>query len=110
MAASPSGRRTAWTLTVTATIGDWKLDLMAKMIFQTLWTDKKAESDLAALKDELEQINAAGEESANSLNMAVIEAALNEMLDFSGPTIDEKCWTNSCAALPCWTIPISAGI
>lgn len=22
-------------------IGDWKLDLMAKMIFQTLWTDKK---------------------------------------------------------------------
>lgn len=133
-------------------IGDWKLDLMAKMIFQTLWTDKKAavleayrllqecfqsdtsnnkaavaaiqgkiarakermdnlismradgeiskeqfqdlrqkaESDLAALNEELERINAAGEESDNSLNMSAIEAALNEMLDFSGPTIDEK--------------------
>ena len=133
-------------------IGDWKLDLMAKMIFQTLWTDKKAavleayrllqecfqsdtsnnkaavaaiqgkiarakermdnlismradgeiskeqfqdlrqkaESDLAALNDELERINAAGEDSDNSLNMSAIEAALNEMLDFSGPTIDEK--------------------
>ena len=133
-------------------IGDWKLDLMAKMIFQTLWTDKKsavleayrllqecyqsdtshnkatvaaiqgkiarakermdnlismradgeiskeqfkdlrqkAEADLAALNEELERINAVGEESDNSLNMAAIESALNEMLDFSGPSIDEK--------------------
>lgn len=51
---------------------------------------QKAEADLAALNDELERINAVGEESDNSLNMTAIEAALNEMLDFSGPTIDEK--------------------
>lgn len=133
-------------------IGDWKLDLMAKMIFQTLWTDKKAavleayrllqecyqsdtnnnkaaaaaiqgkivraeermgnlismradgeiskeqfqdlrqraESDLAALNEELKRISAVNEESDNALNMAAIEAALNEMLDFSGPSMDEK--------------------
>ncbi len=133
-------------------IGDWKLDLMAKMIFQTLWADKKAtvleayrllqecyqsdtnnnkaaaaaiqgkiaraeermgnlismradgeiskeqfqelrhkvEADLAALNEELELIDTVNEESDNSLNMAAIEAALDEMLDFSGPSIDEN--------------------
>ena len=153
-------------------IGDWKLDLMAKMIFQTLWTDKKvvvleayrllqecyqsdtnnnkaaaaaiqgkiaraeermenlismradgeiskeqfqdlrqkAESDLAALNEELERINAVNEESDSSLNMAAIEAALNEMLDFSAPALMKRCWTSSCAALPRWTTPTSAGI
>lgn len=50
----------------------------------------KAESDLAALNEELERIKAVSEESDNSLNMAAIEAALNEMLDFSGPSMDEN--------------------
>lgn len=61
---------------------------ISKEQFQDL--RQKAEADLAALNEELERINAAGEESDNSLNMSAIEAALNEMLDFSGPSIDEK--------------------
>ncbi|ASB39427.1 hypothetical protein ADH66_01430 [Acutalibacter muris] len=61
---------------------------ISKEQFQDL--RQKAEADLASLNEELERINAVGGESDNSLNMTAIEAALNEMLDFSGPSIDEK--------------------
>lgn len=61
---------------------------ISKEQFQDL--RQKAEADLAALNEELERISAVNEESDNALNMAVIEVALNEMLDFSGSSIDEK--------------------
>lgn len=133
-------------------IGDWKLDLMAKKIFESIWTDKKdavmeaykllgecyqsdssnnkatiaavqgkisratarldnliamradgeiskekfgelrqkAESELATLNEELDKLNAVSDESAEFLDMNAIKAALDEMIDFSGPTIDEN--------------------
>ena len=133
-------------------IGDWKLDLMAKKIFETIWTDrkevaklaykmlrecyqsdasknkativavqgkisrttarmenlismrvdgeiskeqfqnlhKKAEAELAALNEELVRLNSAFAELPNMLNMERIEAALDSILDFSGPSIDDS--------------------
>ena len=133
-------------------IGDWKLGLMAKKIFETIWMDrkevaklaykllrecyqsdesknkatvaavqgkisrttarmenlismridgeitkeqfqalhKKAEAELAALNEELVRLNSAFAEAPNMLNMERIEAALDSILDFSGPSIDES--------------------
>ena len=133
-------------------IGDWKLGLMAKKIFETIWTDrkevaklaykmlrecyqsdanknkatiasvqgkisrttarmenlismrvdgeiskeqfqnlhKKAEAELAALNEELVRLNSAFAEAPDTLNMERIEAALDSILDFSGPSIDES--------------------
>ena len=133
-------------------VGDWKLDLMAKKIFETIWTDRKedaklaykllrecyqadasrnkatiaavqgkisratgrmenliamradgeiskeqfqtlrqkAETELAALNEELGRLNSAFDDETDALDMAAIEAALDSMLDFSGPTIDSN--------------------
>lgn len=133
-------------------IGDWKLDLMAKKIFETIWTDRKsavteaykllqecyqsdanknratisaiqgklsratarmdnlvamradgeiskeqfqslrhkAEIEIAALNEELAELNAVSDEAAQALDMDAIEAALNEVLDFSKPKISES--------------------
>ena len=132
-------------------ICDWRMDLMAKVIFETLWRDKKAavmeaysllrecyqadsssnraaisalqgkiaratakienlismraegeiskeefqsqrkkaEDDLTALKSEMEKLDASGDDKAASLDMSAIQKALDEILDFSGPKIDE---------------------
>lgn len=133
-------------------IGDWKLDLMAKKIFETIWTDRKesviqaykllnecfqsntqnnkaaisalqgkiarttarldnlismradgeiskeqfksmqqkATEELEALNAELKRITAETKEGESSLDMAAIQSALDEILDFSKPTINEK--------------------
>ena len=133
-------------------IGDWKLDLMAKKIFEAIWTDRKgdakmaykllgecyqsdtshnketiaavqgkisrattrldnliamradgeiskeqfqtlrqkAETELAALNEELGRLNSAFDDETGALDMAAIEAALDSMLDFSGQTIDSN--------------------
>lgn len=133
-------------------IGDWKLDLMAKRIFETIWTEKKeavleaykllhecfqsdtnknkatvaaiqgklsrttarmenlvamradgeiskeqfqslrhkAETEISALNEELAKLNSVSDEAAQALDMDAIEAALNEVLDFSKPKIDES--------------------
>lgn len=132
-------------------ICDWRMDPMAKVIFETLWRDKKAavmeaysllrecyqadsssnraaisalqvkiaratakienlismraegeiskeeflsqrkkaEDDLAALKSEMDKLDASGDDKAAYLDMSAIEKALDEVLDFSGPKIDE---------------------
>ena len=133
-------------------IGDWKLDLMAKKIFETIWTDRKesviqaykllnecfqsntqnnkaaisalqgkiarttarldnlismradgeiskeqfksmqqkATEELEALNAELKRITTETKEGESSLDMAAIQSALDEILDFSKPTINEK--------------------
>ncbi len=133
-------------------IGDWKLDLMAKKIFESIWTDKKdavmgaykllgecyqsdasnnkatiaavqgkisratarldnlitmradgeiskekfgelrqkAENELSTLNEELDKLNAVSDESVKSLDMGAIKVTLDEMIDFSGPKIDEN--------------------
>lgn len=133
-------------------VGDWKLDLMAKKIFEVIWTDRKedaklaykllrecyqadasrnkatnaavqgkisratgrmenliamradgeiskeqfqtlrqkAETELAALNEELGRLNSAFDDETDVLDMAAIEAALDSMLDFSGPSIDSN--------------------
>ena len=133
-------------------VGDWKLDLMAKKIFEAIWTDRKedaklaykllrecyqadasrnkatiaavqgkisratgrmenliamradgeiskeqfqtlrqkAETELAALNEELGRLNSAFDDETDALDMAAIEAALDSMLDFSGPSIDSN--------------------
>lgn len=133
-------------------IGDWKLDLMAKKIFETIWTDRKesviqaykllnecfqsntqnnkaaisalqgkiarttarldnlismradgeiskeqfksmqqkATEELEALNAELKRITVETKEGESSLDMAAIQSALDEILDFSKPTINEK--------------------
>ena len=133
-------------------VGDWKLDLMAKTIFETIWTDKKvavmeaytllqecyqadsrsnaatisaiegkisrasaklenliamradgeiskeqfqnlrkkAEDELSALKAELDRLSASAREEDTTLDMEAIKKALDEMIDFSGPKIDEN--------------------
>lgn len=153
-------------------VGDWKLDLMAKKIFETIWTDRKedaklaykllrecyqadasrnkatiaavqgkisratgrmenliamradgeiskeqfqtlrqkAETELAALNEELGRLNSAFDDETDALDMAAIEAALDSMLDFSGPTIDSNIIENSCAALLPLITVITVGI
>ncbi len=133
-------------------IGDWKLDLMAKKIFETIWTDrksavieaykllqecyqsdnnkntatisaiqgklsratarmdnliamradgeiskeqfqgmrKKAETEIAALNEELNKLNITSDETVQSLDMEAIKKALDEVIDFSGPKISEN--------------------
>ena len=133
-------------------IGDWKLDLMAKKIFEVIWTGRKedaklaykllrecyqadasrnkatiaaiqgkisrvtgrmenliamradgeiskeqfqtlrqkAETELAALNEELGRLNSAFDDETDTLDMTAIEAALDSMLDFSGPSIDSN--------------------
>lgn len=133
-------------------VGDWKLDLMAKKIFEAIWTDRKedakmaykllrecyqadasrnkatiatvqgkisratgrmenliamradgeiskeqfqtlrqkAETKLAALNEELGRLNSAFDDETDALDMTAIEAALDSMLDFSGPSIDSN--------------------
>ena len=133
-------------------VGDWKLDLMAKKIFEAIWTDRKedaklaykllrecyqadasrnkatiaavqgkisratgrmenliamradgeiskeqfqtlrqkAETELAALNEELGRLNSAFDDETDALDMTAIEAALDSMLDFSGPSIDSN--------------------
>ncbi len=133
-------------------VGDWKLDLMAKKIFEAIWTDRKedaklaykllrecyqadasrnkatiaavqgkisratgrmenliamradgeiskeqfqtlrqkAETELAALNEELGRLNSAFDDETDALDMAAIEATLDSMLDFSGPSIDSN--------------------
>ena len=133
-------------------VGDWKLDLMAKKIFEAIWTDRKedaklaykllrecyqadasrnkatiaavqgkisratgrmenliamradgeiskeqfqtlrqkAETELAALNEELDRLNSAFDDETDALDVAAIEAALDSMLDFSGPSIDSN--------------------
>lgn len=133
-------------------VGDWKLDLMAKKIFEAIWTDRKedaklaykllrecyqadasrnkatiaavqgkisratgrmenliamradgeiskeqfqalrqkAETELAALNEELGRLNSAFDDETDALDMAAIEAALDSMLDFSSQTIDSN--------------------
>lgn len=133
-------------------IGDWKLDLMAKKIFESIWTDRKedaklaykllrecyqsdasrnkgtiaavqgkisratarmenliamradgeiskeqfqtlrqkAETELADLNEELNRLNAAFDDETDAPPMAVIEDALDSILDFSGPSIDSS--------------------
>lgn len=133
-------------------VGDWKLDLMAKKIFEAIWTDRKedaklayrllrecyqadasrnkatiaavqgkisratgrmenliamradgeiskeqfqtlrqkAETELAALNEELCRLNSAFDDETEALDMTAIEAALDSMLDFSGPSIDSN--------------------
>lgn len=133
-------------------IGDWKLDLMAKKIFETIWTDrksavieaykllqecyqsdsnkntatisaiqgklsratarmdnliamradgeiskeqfqglrKKAETEIAALNEELDRLNITSDETVQSLDMEAIKKALDEVMDFSEPKISEN--------------------
>ena len=133
-------------------IGDWKLDLMAKKIFEVIWTGRKedaklaykllrecyqadasrnkatiaaiqgkisratgrmenliamradgeiskeqfqtlrqkVETELAALNEELGRLNSAFDDETEALDMTAIEAALDSMLDFSGPSIDSN--------------------
>ena len=133
-------------------VGDWKLDLMAKKIFEAIWTDRKedakmaykllrecyqadasrnkatiatvqgkisratgrmenliamradgeiskeqfqtlrqkAETELAALNEELGRLNSAFDDETDALDMTAIEVALDSMLDFSGPSIDSN--------------------
>ena len=133
-------------------IGDWKLDMMAKKIFETIWTDRKAavteayrllhecyqsdtnrnratlsaiqgklaratarmdnlvtmradgeiskeqfrsmrqkaETEITGLKEELSRLNAASDDEAEAFDMDAIQTALEEVIDFSGPTIDEN--------------------
>ena len=133
-------------------IGDWKLDLMAKAIFESIWTDrksavleaytilrecyqsdshnnratisaiqgkiarasaklenliamradgeiskeqfqvlrKKTEDELSALNTELDRLNTSFEDEAAALDLTAIEKALNEIIDFSRPKIDES--------------------
>ena len=133
-------------------IGDWKLDLMAKKIFEVIWTGRKedaklaykllrecyqadasrnkatiatvqgkisratgrmenliamradgeiskeqfqtlrqkAETELAALNEDLGRLNSAFDDETDALDMAAIEATLDSMLDFSGPSIDSN--------------------
>ena len=133
-------------------VGDWKLDLMAKKIFEAIWTDRKedaklaykllrecyqadasrnkatiaavqgkisratgrmenliamradgeiskeqfqtlrqkAETELAALNEELGRLNSAFDDETDALDMAAIEAVLDSMLDFSGQIIDSN--------------------
>lgn len=133
-------------------VGDWKLDLMAKKIFEAIWTDRKedaklaykllrecyqadasrnkatiatvqgkisratgrmenliamradgeiskeqfqtlrqkAETELAALNEDLGRLNSAFDDETDALDMAAIEATLDSMLDFSGPSIDSN--------------------
>ena len=51
---------------------------------------QKAENELATLNEELDKLNAVSDELAESLDMNAIKSALDEMIDFSGPTIDEN--------------------
>ncbi len=46
--------------------------------------------ELATLNEELDKLNAVSDELAESLDMGAIKAALDEMIDFSGPKIDEN--------------------
>lgn len=133
-------------------VGDWKLDLMAKKIFEAIWTDRKedaklaykllrecyqadasrnkatiatvqgkisratgrmenliamradgeiskeqfqtlrqkAETELVALNEDLGRLNSAFDDETDALDMAAIEATLDSMLDFSGPSIDSN--------------------
>lgn len=50
----------------------------------------KAEIEIAALNEELAKLNAVSDEAAQALDMDAIEAALNEVLDFSKPKISES--------------------
>ena len=61
---------------------------ISKEQFQTL--RQKAETELAALNEELGRLNSAFDDETDALDMAAIEAALDSMLDFSGPTIDSN--------------------
>lgn len=51
---------------------------------------QKIETEIVDLNDELNRLNAISDEAAESLDMQAIEAALNEIIDFSGPKIDEN--------------------
>ena len=148
-------------------VGDWKLDLMAKKIFEVIWTDRKedaklaykllrecyqadasrnkatnaavqgkisratgrmenliamradgeiskeqfqtlrqkAETELAALNEELGRLNSAFDDETDALDMAAIEAALDSMLDFSGPSID----SNIIEKFVCRITPVNNG-
>lgn len=61
---------------------------ISKEQFQAL--HKKAEAELAALNEELVRLNSAFAEAPDTLNMERIEAALDSILDFSGPSIDDS--------------------
>ena len=148
-------------------VGDWKLDLMAKKIFEAIWADRKedaklaykllrecyqadasrnkatiaavqgkisratgrmenliamradgeiskeqfqtlrqkAETELAALNEELSRLNSAFDDETDALDMAAIEAALDSMLDFSGPSID----SNIIEKFVCRITPVNNG-
>ena len=61
---------------------------ISKEQFQSL--RHKAEIEIAALNEELAELNAVSDEAAQALDMDAIEAALNEVLDFSKPKISES--------------------
>ena len=61
---------------------------ISKEQFQSL--RRKAETEIAALDEELAELNAVSDEAAQALDMDAIETALNEVLDFSTPQISES--------------------
>ena len=61
---------------------------ISKEQFQTL--RQKAETEPAALNEELDRLNSAFDDETDALDMTAIEAARDSMLDFSGPTIDSN--------------------
>ena len=51
---------------------------------------KKAETEIAALNEELNKLNITSDETVQSLDMEAIKKALDEVIDFSGPKISEN--------------------
>ena len=76
---------------------------ISKEQFQTL--RQKAETELAALNEELSRLNSAFDDETDALDMAAIEAALDSMLDFSGPSID----SNIIEKFVCRITPVNNG-
>lgn len=70
---------------------------------------QKAETEITGLKEELSRLNAASDDEAESFDMDAIQTALEEVIDFSGPTIDEISLKNLSAALRRLTTDITAG-
>lgn len=61
---------------------------ISKEQFQSL--RHKAEIEIAALNEERAELNTISDEAAQTLDMGAIEKVLNEVLDFSKPTINES--------------------
>ena len=51
---------------------------------------QKAEKEIETLNEELKKLDSVSEEIAGALDMKAIEKALDEIIDFSGPKIDEN--------------------